>query len=370
VKFIKGILGLEQVEQHLLDNRQILATIQTQFADIQEMLAVSLSQFANSSADAIADRVTKSVSGDTPSSLADLQQQMAGIQQQLVVLDKANIERQLPPTSKIVQLLLSNLYAQRLQNGPPYYRFEDIEFRAFSENGEDGILLYIFSMIGMTNKKCVEMCCGNGIECNTANWLINHGWDGLLFDGDEANIVAGREFYSQCPHTYFRPPTLVSAWIDTDKVNSLIEENGYGGPLDLFSLDMDGVDYWIWKAINCIQPRVVVLEFNAYWGPSRAVTVAYKPDFRVDQSRLRINRMNCGASLSAFCNLAREKGYRLVGLQRGGWNAFFLRNGVGDQIFPEIPPSQAFAENRSLMDWSTSWIPLGIDPGACEWLEV
>ena len=38
---------------------------------------------------------------------------------------------------------------------------------------------------------------------------------------------------------------------------------GFFGEIDLLSLDVDGMDYWIWKAIEAVTPRVVVLEFNA-----------------------------------------------------------------------------------------------------------
>jgi len=145
--------------------------------------------------------------------------------------------------------------------------FDDVEFRNFSQNGEDGILWYIFSTIGTTNKKVVELCVGDGIQCNAANLIVNHGWDALLFDGDEGNIKRGTEFYKTSPDTFWMPPRMVHAWITSENVNALIRDWGVKGEIDLFSLDMDGVDYWIWKAIDCIEPRVVVLEYNWVWGP-------------------------------------------------------------------------------------------------------
>ena len=58
-----------------------------------------------------------------------------------------------------------------------------------------------------------------------------------------------------------------------------------------------------------------------------------------------------GASLPAFVKLGREKGYRLVGAQRLGFNAFFMRNDVGLDMFPEITAAQCFevpAQRRAL----------------------
>src|SRR2546425_9573924 len=70
-------------------------------------------------------------------------------------------------SGKASQITLSILYKDLLSRHAPLPSFEDIEFRAFSQNGEDGILLYIFSLIGTTNKKCVEICGADGLECNT-----------------------------------------------------------------------------------------------------------------------------------------------------------------------------------------------------------
>lgn len=266
----------------------------------------------------------------------------------------------LPKSNKASQVMLSMQYKQMLALHLPQPTFEDIEFRAFSQYGEDGILLYIFSLIGTTNKQCVEVCGGGGID-NTANLIINHGWKGLFFDGSEKKIRNGQKFYARCLDTQLWPPKLVHTWITARNINALLQENGYVGEIDLLSLDMDGVDYWVWKAIECINPRVVVLEYNSALGADPAVTVPDKLDFTMkgnDVSLLRyrvekvanmflgknIERMDhyFGASLLAFVKLGKEKGYRLVGCERYGFNAFFVRSGIGEEVFPEITPAECF----------------------------
>src|SRR5947209_11234001 len=118
---------------------------------------------------------------------------------------------------KASQMILSLQYKQLLAQNFPLPRFEDVEFSTFSQTGEDGILLYIFSLIGTTNKKCIEVCCSNGIECNTANLIVNHGWYGLLFDGNAAMIRQGQKFYQKCPDTPW-PAKLRHAWITADNI--------------------------------------------------------------------------------------------------------------------------------------------------------
>ena len=264
---------------------------------------------------------------------------------------------QITAIDKEVQTLLALKYKELLAARAPLHPFGEVEFRCFSQNGEDGILLYLLSLLGTTNKRSVEMCAGNGIECNTANLIVNHGWTGLLVDGNPDNVARGQKFYTESRDTFIKPPRFVHAWITADNVNDIIRDNDFAGDLDLFSLDIDGNDYWIWKALDCINPRVVVLEYHAAWGPDRAVTVPYREDFQLD---LNTHPYYCGASLPAFVKLGRQKGYRLIGSQRYGFNAFFLREGVGDDLFPEVDAAQCLGADAG-RDW---------DWGGREWVDV
>jgi hypothetical protein len=240
--------------------------------------------------------------------------------------------------NKAAQIQLALKYRELLHKNLPLPDLEEVEFRVYSQNGEDGLLLYLFTLIGATNKRCVEICAGNGLECNTANLIINHGWKGLLFDGSGDNVREGMEFYETCRDTFTSPPTFVEAWITTDSVNQLIRDHGFAGDVDLLSLDLDGNDYWIWEALDCIDPRAVILEYQNAWGPDRCVTQRYDPQFVWNLN----TESKVGASLPAFVKLARRKGYRLVGCQRYEFNAVFLKNGVGDELFPEIPVEACF----------------------------
>jgi len=206
----------------------------------------------------------------------------------------------------------------------------DVGFRKYSQFEEDGILLYIFSLIPPINRTCVEICAGDGRQCNTANLIINHGWWGHLFDGNEEHVRAGEEFFSSNRDTFVYPPRFTKAWITAEHVNDQIAQSGARGPIDLLSLDLDGMDYWIWKAITVVQPQVVVCETHNPIPPDKALTVPYDPVFVFESEHYR------GASLAAMCKLGREKGYRLIGTHRFGFNAFFMRNGVGEAFFPEV----------------------------------
>ena len=247
-----------------------------------------------------------------------------------------------------MQVVLRQHYRDLADRGGPYPDFADVEFRCNSQNGEDGILLYIFSLIGTTNRKALEICAGDGIECNTANLILNHGFHGLLFDGNAELIERGRAFYAAHPNTRISPPQLTAAWITAETINDQLAAPGFAGDIDLLSLDLDGNDYWIWQALTIVRPRIVVLEFNANCGPEVEATMSYKPDYRWDPA---VTPTRCGASLSAFVKVGRAKGYRLIGMQHLGFNAFFAREDISIHLLPEVSAAQLYTRHGRPTDW-------------------
>jgi hypothetical protein len=296
--------------------------------------------------------------------LAELRSGLAELRSLIVHLQGGLSSPKLTTADKVSQLVLLNQYRTLARAQEPLPSFEDTEFRAFSQNGEDGVLLFVFGLLGMGERRCVEICAGDGVQCNTANLIVNHGWNGLLFDGDEELLQLGRAFYSRLGDTFSYPPKLVSAWINRDNVNELIEANGFDGPIDLLSLDLDGMDYWIWEAIEVVQPRVVIAEIQCIWGADRAVTVPYSENF---QTQLTSHfGVYSGASLPAFVKLARRKGYRLVGVQRLGFNAVFIQSGVGEDLFPEVTIESCV--NRPFVSWAKrEFLPTVAN---LEWIDV
>jgi hypothetical protein len=201
-------------------------------------------------------------------------------------------------------------------------------FRLHSQNQEDGMLWALFQQIGVTNARFVELGSGSS-GGNAAMFAAEYGWTGLMIEGDRDKVdYAARQF----PHA-----TTICAWITPETVNTLLEQHGGAGEVDLFSLDLDGNDYWVWKAMTACSPRVAVLEYNSMFGPDRAVTIPYDPAFRRRDHRF----CYFGASLTALTKLSARKGYRLVAVEPTGVNAFFLRNDVAPEI-PACDPARVF----------------------------
>lgn len=260
-------------------------------------------------------RVAKEATGEGDERI---EQQLNEISHRLTRLEEAIAD--LKPNIKMLPAIVRKLYLEGVELPPPYDVLSQ-RFRIRSQNEEDGLLLALFKRIGTTNRRSVEIGCGsNG---GNSGFLVQEcGWTGLMVDANRAKIATVRVRYAG------HAATIVKHRVTREDVNELLTVYGFGGEVDLLSLDIDGNDYWVWEAIDVCSPRVVVLEYNWLFGPDRAVTVPYDADFKVGASGTRSYR---GASLAAFAHLGRRKGYRLVATERV--NAVFLRNDVA----PEIP---------------------------------
>lgn len=206
------------------------------------------------------------------------------------------------------------------------------EFKIYSQTGEDGIINYIFSRVGVKNKKFVEIGVEDGRECNTANLSMNFGWKGMLVEADSDYARKAKEYYAG------KPVKVVQSFVTRENVNALLEENGFRGEIDLLSIDIDGNDYWVWEAINAVNPRVVIVEYNSILG-KEARTIKYNPRF--ERLKSHSSGFYYGASLAALAELAEKKGYILVGCNSFGFNAFFVKKDAAKKKFKNISPEYA-----------------------------
>jgi hypothetical protein len=243
------------------------------------------------------------------------------------------IADELPLISKTAQHALFAQYRMAALRGDPLPSVWDVGFRVFSQTDEDGILLFLFGVIGTQTRTFVDIGSGTGIEWNNcANLAVNFGWHGLFIDGNPDAVEQGKSYYAAHPDTRYCPPQFICARITRENVNAVIQEAGFTGEVDLLSIDIDGNDYWVWEAISCIDPRVVVIETHVEFG-MRSIVVPYDANYVYPG----IDPQYHGASPAAMAKLASRQGYRLVAANRFGWNTFYLRNDLGVGVIPEIP---------------------------------
>ena len=59
----------------------------------------------------------------------------------------------------------------------------------------------------------------------------------------------------------------VHAAVEPDTVEALFAGAGVPEEPDVVSIDVDGNDYWIWRALERFRPRVVIVEYNGALDP-------------------------------------------------------------------------------------------------------
>ena len=212
----------------------------------------------------------------------------------------------------------------------------DSEFRVYSQWGEDGIVEWLVAHVDVSNDRFVEFGVETFKEANCRFLLQNRNWKGLVLDGSEDNMGALRaqNFY------WMHDLTGNAAFVTAENINGLIAEAGFDGPLGILSVDIDGNDYWVWQAITCVDPAIVICEVNPVLGDLYPVTVPYDPAFwRFDAHR---SGLYFGASIAALRHLATEKGYRFVGTSSTGINAFFVRDDLAPPVLALLDEVKAF----------------------------
>jgi len=215
----------------------------------------------------------------------------------------------------------------------------DSEFKVYSQWGEDGIIQHLINMVDIERPVFVEFGVENYTEANTRFLLVNNNWSGLVIDGGQENIQ-----YIKQDNIYWRYNLRAEcAFIDKDNINELIQSNGIDGDIGLLSVDIDGNDYWVWDAINVIQPRIVICEYNSLFGAKKKVATPYDPSFfRTDG---HYSNLYYGASISALTDLANSKGYALVGGNKAGNNIFFVRRDLMEKL-EEKRPEDVYVESQ------------------------
>ena len=212
------------------------------------------------------------------------------------------------------------------------------EHSVFSQGGEDGIIAEILRRIGTRSQTFVELGVGDGLENNTA-YLLSRGWSGLWIEGDATSVSRARvNFRREIDRGKLR---IRQAFLDAESVAGLLREEGIPEDFDLLSIDVDRNTYYVWDALREFRPRVVVVEYNATFPPADEWVVDY------DATRLWNGTMYFGASLKSYEKLGADLGYRLVGCNLAGANAFFVRDDlVGDQFLPPFTAEQHYEPAR------------------------
>lgn len=215
----------------------------------------------------------------------------------------------------------------------------DYEFKVFSQFGDDGIIQHLINEIKPINNTFIEFGVGDYSECNTRFLLMNNNWSGFIIEGDKKAV----EKIEKWGDLWKYDLRVKKAFITKENINGMLKESGFKD-VGLLHIDMDGVDYWIWETIDCseLNPSIVILEYNSAFGGKRAITVPYKEDF--NRTDAHYSNLYWGASLKALVNLSKKKGYKFIGCNSAGNNAYFVKKEIA--VFKELTVEEGFVESK------------------------
>ena len=234
-------------------------------------------------------------------------------------LSLRDLSNRLSKQTQVNSHLLAKLLICKIKELDGVYSLKDVEFKIYSQWGEDGIIQYLLSKIPIQNEVFIEIGVENYTQANTRFLLINNNWKGLVIDCSAKNID-----YIKKDDIYWQHDlAALCHFITKENINDIIDSTGIKGDIGLLSIDIDGNDYWVWEAIHTVNPRIVICEYNSVFGNEQAIVVPYDTNFC--RTVAHYSGLYFGCSLPALCKLAETKGYKFIGSNSSGVNAFFVR---------------------------------------------
>jgi hypothetical protein len=215
-----------------------------------------------------------------------------------------------------------------LKNELNYENFKNIneaELKIFSQNGEDGIIDFLLFKLSIKNPKFIEIGVENYDESNTRFLYESCDSQGLIIDGsfDLEELKNKLEYWKG-------RISLVNKFITTYNINPILEKENFNNNLDIFSIDIDVIDYCIIKKLPKKISKIFIAEYNPVFGPDLEITTPNQNSF--DRTKYHYSNLCWGMSLKALIKLMISKGYFFVGTNLFKNNAFFIMNDYQDNF--------------------------------------
>ena len=215
------------------------------------------------------------------------------------------------------------------------------EFSGFSQNGEDGILDVLRKQLLSSNRYFIEIGSADGMQNNSSWMVVVEQYNGLMIEGnprlvERANrLIPSHSIGAEC----------LNMFVNSENIQELKSLALHSDP-DVFSLDIDGIDYYIAKAImdGGFRPKIFVVEYNSVFGSDRSMTIPYMDDFVF--TKAHPTQLYYGVSVAGWRRFFESRGYHFVTVDRNGVNAFFVDPAFFAPAFLDGIKPLEFAENR------------------------
>lgn len=231
-----------------------------------------------------------------------------------------------------IKIQKAKIFEQELQkNLSNYKNINEVYFKVFSQDFEDGIIQYLLKSLKITDVKFVEIGTQDYSESNTRYLFETMRCKALLIDPFPELLKEIKKFMK----IWINDLKIFNDYIDGENINKILKNYNFNKNIDLFSLDIDGIDYWVLKEIPNKISKIFIIEYNPFFGSEIEVTAPNIKYF--DRFKYHKTGFCWGASLKAIIKLMKNKGYVFIGSNRLNCNAFFLNEDYLDQIKLKLP---------------------------------
>jgi len=173
----------------------------------------------------------------------------------------------------------------------------EVDYKVFSQTGEDGIIDYLLYSLNIKRPKFVEIGIGDYRESNTRYIFEKNYCRGLIVDKN----INLKNKVSKVVKLWKGDLTINETTVTSENILNILNSNNFDNNLDVFSLDVDGIDYWILEALPEKLSKIFIVEYNSIFGPNLEVTVPNLKNF--DRKKYHYSYLCYGASLRALIKL-------------------------------------------------------------------
>lgn len=189
----------------------------------------------------------------------------------------------------------------------------------FSQNGEDGILEFIFNKLNIEEGLLLEVGANDGIWfSNTRNLYTkkNNKFKTILIEGDKSFFSNLQKNTENFTNIFLSETFIVPECDSPESLDSIIHlSTFYEEKFVLVSIDIDGLDFDVWKHLKA-RPIVVIIEVPIF--------LEKDPDKK---------------NVLDYINLGKDKGYTFIGHSgypdKQSGNMIFVTNENANSI--EVP---------------------------------
>ena len=235
---------------------------------------------------------------------------------------------------------------------PDVKNLSEVEYKVFSQNGEDGIIDYLLYSLNIDVPKFLEIGVGNYKESNTRYLFQKNPCKGMIVDHNK-NL---KQKVSKHVKLWKGDLTIVEKTVTSENILEILSSNNFDKNLDVFSIDIDGTDYWVMEQIPHNISKIIIAEYNSIFGPNLEVSVPNIKNF--DRKKYHHSYLCYGTSLKALIKLMEKKNFIFLGSNTACNNAFFVSENEVEKIKIRLPDindlkqftRSNFTESRSIND--------------------